>query len=190
MAQSAPTDSALDRITDLVREERQLYRRGDMSDTDRARLEELEVELDQCWDLLRQRDAKQEFGMNPDTAKVRPKSVASNKAAGPRYRPSALNFSCARATSTSGCRRLPGGPITSRTRGRCSGAARNAGDTVARPAGQSLSGSPLISPTGAVACGRRHVPSTIAAIASNRDVGARAPRRRSPHGEVQLGRRR
>jgi hypothetical protein len=49
-----------------------------MSDTDRARLEELEVELDQCWDLLRQRDAKQEFGMNPDTAKVRPKSVVED----------------------------------------------------------------------------------------------------------------
>ena len=36
-----------------------------------ARLAEIRVTLDQCWDLLRQRRAKREFGMNPDDAKVR-----------------------------------------------------------------------------------------------------------------------
>ena len=36
-----------------------------------ARLRDVEVELDQCWDLLRQRQAKQEFGQDPDTAQVR-----------------------------------------------------------------------------------------------------------------------
>ena len=36
-----------------------------------ARLQALEVELDQCWDLLRQRRAKREYGENPDTAQAR-----------------------------------------------------------------------------------------------------------------------
>jgi hypothetical protein len=37
-----------------------------------ARLKELEVQLDQCWDLLRQRQARREYGENPDDASVRP----------------------------------------------------------------------------------------------------------------------
>ena len=42
------------------------------------RLKAIEVELDQCWDLLRQRRAKREFGEDPGTAEVRdPKVVES-----------------------------------------------------------------------------------------------------------------
>ncbi|MEO8827455.1 DUF2630 family protein [Lapillicoccus sp.] len=67
-------------ITDLVHEERALRDKlaaGQVSPADeRSRLRELEVELDQCWDLLRQRDAKREFGENPDSAAVRdPRTV-------------------------------------------------------------------------------------------------------------------
>ncbi|MGH4031885.1 DUF2630 family protein [Actinomycetota bacterium Odt1-20B] len=40
--------------------------------TERERLSVLERELDQCWDLLRQRRAKAEYGGNPDEARVRP----------------------------------------------------------------------------------------------------------------------
>ncbi|GGO41031.1 MULTISPECIES: DUF2630 family protein [Streptomyces] len=40
--------------------------------TERARLGVLERELDQCWDLLRRRRAKAEFGGDPDTVSVRP----------------------------------------------------------------------------------------------------------------------
>ena len=40
--------------------------------TGRARLKELEESLDQCWDLLRQRDARRRAGENPDEATVRP----------------------------------------------------------------------------------------------------------------------
>ncbi len=40
-------------------------------DEEHARLGSIEVELDQCWDLLRQRRAKREFGENPDEAQVR-----------------------------------------------------------------------------------------------------------------------
>ena len=40
-------------------------------DEEHARLRSVEVELDQCWDLLRQRRAKREFGQDPDDAEVR-----------------------------------------------------------------------------------------------------------------------
>ena len=42
------------------------------------RLRDLEVELDQCWDLLRQRRAKREYGENPDDASVRPEGTVEN----------------------------------------------------------------------------------------------------------------
>jgi hypothetical protein len=62
-------------ISDLVEEERNLRDRlamGTISvDEEHARLRDVEVELDQCWDLLRQRDAKREFGQDPDQAQVR-----------------------------------------------------------------------------------------------------------------------
>ena len=65
----------LDRIGALVEEEHILERQatGDGLDQDqRARLEQLEVQLDQCWDLLRQRRARRGAGQDPDIAQVRP----------------------------------------------------------------------------------------------------------------------
>ncbi|MFD3661565.1 DUF2630 family protein [Streptomyces sp. NPDC058659] len=59
----------------LVEEERALRQRagtGGLPPEERARLADLEVRLDQCWDLLRQRRAKSEFGEDPDTATLRP----------------------------------------------------------------------------------------------------------------------
>ncbi len=41
----------------------------------RRELAKLNVELDQCWDLLRQRRALREFGRDPGEAEVRPPSV-------------------------------------------------------------------------------------------------------------------
>jgi hypothetical protein len=62
-------------IKSLIDEEHQLrsaLQAGSISvDEEHARLRSLEVELDQCWDLLRQRRAKREFGEDPDTAEVR-----------------------------------------------------------------------------------------------------------------------
>ena len=58
----------------LVEEERRLRAHGvggGMSDDDRARLRDVEERLDQCWDLLRQRRAREEFGENPDAAATR-----------------------------------------------------------------------------------------------------------------------
>jgi hypothetical protein len=42
------------------------------SEQERERLRSAEEALDQCWDLLRQRRARREFGENPDSAIVRP----------------------------------------------------------------------------------------------------------------------
>ncbi len=66
----------LSQITTLVDQEHQLrtkLRDGELSaDEERDRLAQLEGALDQCWDLLRQRRAKREFGQNPDDARARP----------------------------------------------------------------------------------------------------------------------
>ena len=75
MAQHTTDESILGKITSLVHEEQRLYGQSELGDHDQVRLEKIKVELDQCWDLLRQRDAKREFGDNPDTAAVRPAAV-------------------------------------------------------------------------------------------------------------------
>lgn len=62
------------RIGDLVTEERELRHKSvgtGLADTDRDRLQAIEVQLDQCWDLLRQRRAREEYGEDPDAARVR-----------------------------------------------------------------------------------------------------------------------
>ena len=62
--------SILEHITQLVDEENKLRSAGAQA-ADGARLKKVEEQLDQCWDLLRQRRAKREFGRNPDDAEVR-----------------------------------------------------------------------------------------------------------------------
>ncbi|MEV4597553.1 DUF2630 family protein [Amycolatopsis sp. NPDC049253] len=64
----------LGRIDELIAEEHQLRSRSvgtGLSGDDQAKLTKVEQELDQCWDLLRQRRARAEFHENPDEAKVR-----------------------------------------------------------------------------------------------------------------------
>jgi hypothetical protein len=61
-------------IEQLVSEEHELWERessGQAEDTDRRRMQELKVSLDQCWDLLRQRRALREANLDPDSADVR-----------------------------------------------------------------------------------------------------------------------
>lgn len=71
--------SLFHRIDELVAEERELrskHTAGSIGDEDEhTRLRALEVELDQCWDLLRQRRAKREFGEDPEAAEPRPANV-------------------------------------------------------------------------------------------------------------------
>jgi hypothetical protein len=66
----------LARVNELVAEEKELraklqHREIDETEEHR-RLRDLEVQLDQCWDLLRQRRALRETGQDPDQASVRP----------------------------------------------------------------------------------------------------------------------
>lgn len=75
MDDKATDQSVLEHIQRLVTEEERLHGHGAPSDADRARLTKLNVELDQCWDLLRQRRALREYGKNPSEAEVRPASV-------------------------------------------------------------------------------------------------------------------
>ncbi len=70
--------SVLGHIDKLVKEEERLYAQHQLAEEDRARLAELKIELDQCWDLLRQRRALREFGRAPDNAKVRAAKVVEN----------------------------------------------------------------------------------------------------------------
>jgi hypothetical protein len=70
----------LKHITELVEEEHELTnlaeQEGGLNDEQHARMKALEVSLDQCWDLLRQRRARRSAGLNPDQAEVRdPKIV-------------------------------------------------------------------------------------------------------------------
>ena len=65
-------------IEDLVAEEHELWQResdGTATDGDRERLRQLKGSLDQCWDLLRQRNALRDAGRDPDAAQVRPADV-------------------------------------------------------------------------------------------------------------------
>jgi hypothetical protein len=62
----------LSRIHALVDEEHGLREGTDHTDDQRTRIQELEVQLDQCWDLLRQRRAKSQYGEDPDEAEARP----------------------------------------------------------------------------------------------------------------------
>jgi hypothetical protein len=76
MAESTADHSTLTKIQGLVHDEQHLYGKGELADHDQVRLKAIKIELDQCWDLLRQRDARrQQFGQDPNEAKVRPPSV-------------------------------------------------------------------------------------------------------------------
>ena len=69
----------IERINALAHEEEELWRRasdgGGIGTTEQDRLDEIGVELDQCYDLLRQRQARREYGLDPDDAEARPAEV-------------------------------------------------------------------------------------------------------------------
>ena len=69
-------ESIAGRIDQLVAEELRRREQEDSPDPDalerdRKRLRAVEVELDRCWDLLRQRRAREEFDLDPDEASAR-----------------------------------------------------------------------------------------------------------------------
>ncbi len=64
----------IERIEGLAHEEHELFgkeARGEASTRERARLKEIEVQLDQLYDLLRQRRARRAAGLDPDAALAR-----------------------------------------------------------------------------------------------------------------------
>jgi len=69
----------IDRINEIAHEEHALWEKesqGEATDTERERLQQLGVTLDQCWDLLHQRRARRAAGQDPDDASVRdPRTV-------------------------------------------------------------------------------------------------------------------
>ena len=66
------------RIEALVEEERRLRDSGEHTDEQRARLRQIEEDRDQLWDLIRQRDAKRQYGEDPDEASPRPEQQIEN----------------------------------------------------------------------------------------------------------------
>jgi len=78
MTERKTDESVRGRIERLVADEHRLYEHGNLDENGRARLHEIKVELDQCWDLLRQRQALRDAGRDPAEARVRPPKVVEN----------------------------------------------------------------------------------------------------------------
>jgi Protein of unknown function (DUF2630) len=72
-------DEVLANIQQLADEEHELYERHrggtPLTDDEHRRMNELQVRLDQCWDLLRQRRARREVGDDPSAAHARDEST-------------------------------------------------------------------------------------------------------------------
>jgi hypothetical protein len=67
--------SVLAHIQRLVAEEHRLFEEGELEAAKSKRLKDVQVELDQCWDLLRQRRALRETGGDPSQAHARSPEV-------------------------------------------------------------------------------------------------------------------
>ena len=61
----------LKHIKNLTENEEQLWGKTDLSTEEVTKLHQMKFELDQCWDLLRQRRALRDAGKNPDHAATR-----------------------------------------------------------------------------------------------------------------------
>jgi hypothetical protein len=79
-AQEPPMEdqNILDHITALVDEEHRLRENPIAPEANAERLKNVAEQLDQCWDLLRQRRAKREFGADPESAKPRDIGTVEN----------------------------------------------------------------------------------------------------------------
>jgi len=78
MKEQTTDQSVLKHIQTLAAEEHRLYAHESLADADAARLKKIQVELDQCWDLLRQRQARRAAGQNPNEAHVRSPKIVEN----------------------------------------------------------------------------------------------------------------
>jgi hypothetical protein len=67
-------EDVIQRINQLAGEEHELFEResrGEATRAERERLQEIVVQLDQCYDLLHQRRARRAAGLDPEDASVR-----------------------------------------------------------------------------------------------------------------------
>ena len=71
-------NSVLSHIEKLTEKEERLYLRDDLTDEDVKELHHIKTELDQYWDLLRQRRALRDAGKNADKAEIRPADQVEN----------------------------------------------------------------------------------------------------------------
>lgn len=75
-------EDMIGRIDELVEEEHRLHTLAShgepLSNEDRERLSQVEVQLDQCWDLLRQRRARRDAGQDPEDVAVRPSGIVEH----------------------------------------------------------------------------------------------------------------
>lgn len=79
MTDKPTTASIREHVEQLVHHEQKLYAKGaDLAEADLAELHHLKRELDQCWDLLRQRQALIDNGKDPSKAHVRPIDVVES----------------------------------------------------------------------------------------------------------------
>lgn len=75
MSDQTTDGSVLRRIEELVSQEHGLQAQESMTEDEHGRLKAIQVELDQSWDLLRQRRALRAAGQDPDKAQVRPANI-------------------------------------------------------------------------------------------------------------------
>jgi hypothetical protein len=75
MEASRADNKVLGHIQDLVEQEHRLMEQGSLAESDQQQLSSIQVQLDQCWDLLRQRRALRETGGDPESAHVRPPNI-------------------------------------------------------------------------------------------------------------------
>mgnify|MGYP003577485246 FL=1 len=75
MREPSTDKSVLQHIDELVTQEHRLQAQESLTEDERARLRIIQVELDQSWDLLRQRRALRATGQDPDKAQVRPAEI-------------------------------------------------------------------------------------------------------------------
>lgn len=71
----------VDTINQLAEKEHELERRATtavLDDAEHEELKKIELQLDQCWDLLRQRRARRHAGQDPDAAQARPIDVVEH----------------------------------------------------------------------------------------------------------------
>jgi Protein of unknown function (DUF2630) len=66
------------KIEALVEEEHRIRASSEHTEEQRARLRQIEEDRDQLWDLIRQRDAKRQYGEDPDQAQPRPEPQVEN----------------------------------------------------------------------------------------------------------------